>query len=179
MAFGGWRLRPQTQKIAPHCEFLATHLVPFLVKTFFFALHLICSPEKNGGRGSSPPMLKIGQNWDKIANYPPQCSTKIATPGKRWLEICRIIPLSSFVDYSLYCIIQYFISLPWLGIKYTQEVFLAECFKASEKLGLDLFILKALNEMKIKSLLITNVCCRKSVENKWKPVGNTWNNYQP
>ena len=26
-------------------------------------------------------MLKIGQNWGKIANYPPQCSTKICTPG--------------------------------------------------------------------------------------------------
>ena len=24
-------------------------------------------------------MLKMGQNWDKIANYPPQCSTKIGT----------------------------------------------------------------------------------------------------
>ena len=87
LAFGGWRLRPQTQKLAPHCEFLATRLVPFLVKTFFwsspefgkksvlflvntffFALHLICSPEKNGDRGSSTPMLKIGQNWGKIAN---------------------------------------------------------------------------------------------------------------
>ena len=57
--------------------------LPFLVKTFFFALHLICSPEKNGGRGSSPPMLKLGQNWGKIANYLPQCSTKICTPGTR------------------------------------------------------------------------------------------------
>ena len=55
--------------------------VPFL-KTFYFALHLVCSPEKNGGRGSSPPRLKIGQNWGKIANYPPQCSTKICTPGR-------------------------------------------------------------------------------------------------
>ena len=45
--------------------------VPFLVKTFFFGLHLICSPEQNRGRGSSPPMLKIGRNWGKIANYPP------------------------------------------------------------------------------------------------------------
>ena len=75
--------------------------VPFLVKTFyfwsspeleeksvafkwrlcfFFALHLICSPEQNRGRGSSPPMLKIEQNWGNIANYPPQCSTKICTP---------------------------------------------------------------------------------------------------
>ena len=54
---------------------------PVLVKTFFwsspelwekkvfhfgrrpfFGLHLICSTEKNRGRGSSPPMLKIGQN---------------------------------------------------------------------------------------------------------------------
>ena len=78
------RFRLQTQKLAPHhCEFLATHLVPFLVKTFFLALYLICSPEKNGGRGSSPPMLKIGQNWDKIANYPPQCSTKICTPDSK------------------------------------------------------------------------------------------------
>ena len=25
-------------------------------------------------------MLKIGQNWGKIANYPPQCSTKISPP---------------------------------------------------------------------------------------------------
>ena len=25
-------------------------------------------------------MLKIGQNWRKIENYPPQCSTKIGTP---------------------------------------------------------------------------------------------------
>ena len=31
--------------------------VPFLVKNFFFGLHLICSPEQNRGRGSSPPML--------------------------------------------------------------------------------------------------------------------------
>ena len=26
-------------------------------------------------------MLKIGQNWGKIANHPPQCSTKICTTG--------------------------------------------------------------------------------------------------
>ena len=26
-------------------------------------------------------MLKIGQNWGKITNYPPQCSTKIGTTG--------------------------------------------------------------------------------------------------
>ena len=26
-------------------------------------------------------MLKIGQNWGKIANYLPQCSTKIGTPA--------------------------------------------------------------------------------------------------
>ena len=24
-------------------------------------------------------MLKIGENWGKIANYPPHCSTKIGT----------------------------------------------------------------------------------------------------
>ena len=47
-----------------------------LVKTFFLGLHLICSPEK----GSSPPMSNLGQNWGKIANYLPQCSTKICTP---------------------------------------------------------------------------------------------------
>ena len=52
--------------------------VPFLVKTFFFGLHLICSPKKSLGRGSFSPMLKIGQNWGKIANYPLQCS-KICT----------------------------------------------------------------------------------------------------
>ena len=26
-------------------------------------------------------MLKIGQNWGKIANYPSQCLTKIGTTG--------------------------------------------------------------------------------------------------
>ena len=29
-------------------------------------------------------MSKIGQNWGKIANYLPQCSTKICTTGQRW-----------------------------------------------------------------------------------------------
>ena len=29
--------------------------------------------------GFIPPMLKMGQNWGKIANFPPQCSTKIVT----------------------------------------------------------------------------------------------------
>ena len=38
-------------------------IVPFFGEdVFFFGLHLICSPEQNRGRGSSPPMLKIGQN---------------------------------------------------------------------------------------------------------------------
>ena len=27
-------------------------------------------------------MLKTGQNWGKIANYPPRCSTMIGTPAK-------------------------------------------------------------------------------------------------
>ena len=42
LAFGGWRLRLQTQKLAPHCEFLATRLVPSLVEELFFSfgLHL-------------------------------------------------------------------------------------------------------------------------------------------
>ena len=32
-------------------------------------------------------MLKIGQNWGKIANYPPQCSTKIGTSGYKRLNL--------------------------------------------------------------------------------------------
>ena len=47
------------------------------VKTFF-CLHLICFHKKNRGRASSPPMLKIGQNWGKIANYPPNAQYKSA-----------------------------------------------------------------------------------------------------
>ena len=46
---------------APGCAFerrspleLGEKSAPVLVKTFFFGLHLICSPEKNRGRGSSP-----------------------------------------------------------------------------------------------------------------------------
>ena len=41
-------------------------------------LHLICSPEQNRDRGSSPPMLKIGQNWGKIANYSPNAQQRSA-----------------------------------------------------------------------------------------------------
>ena len=61
--------------------------VPFLAKIFFFGLHLIYLPEKNRGRGSSPPILKIGQNWGKIANYPLQCSTKNGTPARSYCYV--------------------------------------------------------------------------------------------
>ena len=53
---------------------------------FFFGLHLICSSKKSLGRGSSPSMLKIGKFWGKIANFSPQCSTKICTTAKDVLE---------------------------------------------------------------------------------------------
>ena len=33
-------------------------------------------------------MLKIGQNWGKIANYPLQCSTKICTTAHGCVVIC-------------------------------------------------------------------------------------------
>ena len=51
------------------------------VKTFFFGLHLICPREKNRGRASSPPMLLIGKNLGKIANYPPNAKHKSAPMG--------------------------------------------------------------------------------------------------
>ena len=47
-------------------------------KDLFFGLHLICSPEQNRGRGSSPTKLKIVQNWGKIANYPPNAQQRSA-----------------------------------------------------------------------------------------------------
>ena len=73
---------PPDPKIRPPiAKFWLRAWFHFLVKTFFFALHLICSPEKkNRGRGSSPPMLKIGQNWGKIANYPPPMLSKDLHP---------------------------------------------------------------------------------------------------
>ena len=33
-------------------------------------------------------MLKIGQNWGEIVNYPPQCSIKICTPALNPLLSC-------------------------------------------------------------------------------------------
>ena len=42
-------------------------------------------------------MLKIGKNWGKIANYPPQCSTKIGTPGSA--------PNEQIAAISSYCLI--------------------------------------------------------------------------
>ena len=50
---------------------------------FWSSLNLLT--RKN--RGSSPPMLKIGQIWVKIANYFPQCSTKIGTPGLQGAKV--------------------------------------------------------------------------------------------
>ena len=37
-------------------------------------------------------MLKIGQNWGKIANYPPQCSTKICTLADQLPFTTEIMP---------------------------------------------------------------------------------------
>ena len=42
--------------------------VPF---AYFWHSLNFSKPEQNCGRGSSLPMLKIRQNWGKIANYPP------------------------------------------------------------------------------------------------------------
>ena len=50
------------------------HLHFFVVFTKFPNLNIIAV-------GFIPPMMKIKQNWGKIANYPPQCSTKIGTTG--------------------------------------------------------------------------------------------------
>ena len=69
--------------------------VLFLMKTFFMVVTWICGKKvfhlhlfwsslnfqtwtKSWSR-FIPTTLKIGQNWGKIANYPPQCSTKIGT----------------------------------------------------------------------------------------------------
>ena len=42
-------------------------------------------------------MLKIGQNWNKTANYPtPQCLTKIGTPGRNAMNVMTNIPQFSF-----------------------------------------------------------------------------------
>ena len=49
--------------------------VPF---AFYFWSPLNFHSEQNRGRGSSPPMLKIGQNWGKIANYSPNAQQKSA-----------------------------------------------------------------------------------------------------
>ena len=67
----------------------------------FFGLYLICSPEKNRGRGSSSPMLKIGQNWVKIANYPHQCSTKICTPEHQSKLIRLLKILDASIDFAI------------------------------------------------------------------------------
>ena len=48
-------------------------------------------------------MLKIGQNCGKIANYPPQCSTRIGTTDAN----------QNTVDYSDRCLL----------IKYTKQNF--------------------------------------------------------
>ena len=41
-------------------------------------------------------MLKIGQNWGKIANYPPQCSTKICTPVGPYFCLQQYITITGY-----------------------------------------------------------------------------------
>ena len=53
-AFGGWRLRPQTQKLALPLRISGYAHGSICGEDLFFALHLICSSEKNRGRGFSP-----------------------------------------------------------------------------------------------------------------------------
>ena len=78
----------------------------------FFGFHETPKPEQNRGRGSSPPMLKIGQNWGKIANYPPKCSTKIGITAVSLLQNI-IFGFVFFFDnncrnlcYLKYCLLQ-------------------------------------------------------------------------
>ena len=99
LVFGRWRLCPQTPKLAlptlqisgyaPGSIFGEDLLLwsspefgekkcSIFGEDLFFALHLICSREKNRGRGSSPPTLKIGQIWGKIGNYPPNAQQRFA-----------------------------------------------------------------------------------------------------
>ena len=47
----------------------------------FFCLHFIYLPEQNRGQGSIPPILEIGQNWGKIASYPPNAQQRSASLG--------------------------------------------------------------------------------------------------
>ena len=51
--------------------------VQLAVKTFFsfFWSSLNLLTWKKSWSSFIPPMLKIGKNWGKIANYPPQCPT--------------------------------------------------------------------------------------------------------
>ena len=56
--------------------------VSFLAKTIFcFWSSLDLLTWRKWWLRFIPPMLRIGQNWGKVANYPPQCSTKICTPA--------------------------------------------------------------------------------------------------
>ena len=52
-------------------------------------------------------MLKIRQNWGKIANYPPQCSTKIGTPVSMasFKQTLSLVPVHD-PDYVIYQLIR-------------------------------------------------------------------------
>ena len=48
-------------------------------------------------------MFKIGQNWGKIANYPPQCSTKIGTTVYKICYKLIDIAFDEFFTYAESC----------------------------------------------------------------------------
>ena len=60
-------------------------------------------------------MLKIEQNWGKIANYPTQCSTKIGTPGGKGLGHLFITSSSSRFFNKTY-FEQYFFNNFYIGM---------------------------------------------------------------
>ena len=54
-------------------------------------------------------MLKIGQNWGEVANYPPQCSTKICTSGLDTNDEESLLLKNKILPTSLNALVKFFI----------------------------------------------------------------------
>ena len=72
--------------------------IQFLVKTFFlWSLNLLTWT--NSWSRVIHPMLKMGQSWSKIVNYPLQCLTKIGTPESKFINL-KVKTVNYYDDYN-------------------------------------------------------------------------------
>ena len=100
-----------------------------LVKTFFVWSSVNLLSWKKSWSRFIPPMLKVEKSRDKIANYPPRCSTKIGIPGYSHVRKSpKEVRCKKHIAYVNCAFVQIIFSLLWSNK--TSYLSLIKCFDA-------------------------------------------------